>query len=73
MGELHASLLRCRRCGGVLPAALESVALAVQLQDVDVVGETVEQRAGEPFRAENFRPLVEGQLVDDLPPSPGIK
>ena len=35
--------------GSVLPAALEPVALAVHLQDVDVVGEPVQQRAGEAF------------------------
>ena len=34
---------------GVLPAALEAVALAVHFQDVHVVGETIQQRAGEPF------------------------
>ena len=30
-------------------AALEAVALPVHLQDVDVVGEPVQQCAGEPF------------------------
>ena len=30
-----------------LPAALEAVALAVHLQNVDVVGEPVQQRPGE--------------------------
>ena len=34
---------------GVLPAALEPVALSVHLQDVDMVGEPVQQRSGEPF------------------------
>ena len=34
---------------GVFPAALEAVALAVHLQDVDVVGEAVQQRPGQPF------------------------
>ena len=48
--------------GGALPAALEAVALAVHLQDVDVVGEPVQQRAGEPFRAEDLGPLVEGKV-----------
>ena len=32
---------------GALPASLEAVAVAVHLQDVDVVGEPVQQRAGE--------------------------
>ena len=35
----------------VLPAAPEAVAGAVHLQDVDVVGETVQQRAGHGFCA----------------------
>ena len=47
---------------GVLPAALEAVALPVHLQDVDMVGEAVQQRAGEPFRAEDLGPLVERQI-----------
>ena len=48
--------------GGVLPAVLQPVALAIHLQDVDVVGEPVQQRAGEPFRAEHVGPFVEGQV-----------
>ena len=47
---------------GVLLAALEAVALAVHLQDVHVVGEPVQQRSGEAFRAEDFGPLVERQI-----------
>ena len=42
--------------GSVLPAAFEPVAFAVHLQDVDVLGE--------PFRAEDLGPLVEGQVGD---------
>ena len=49
--------------GSVLPAALEPVALAVHLQDVDVVGEPVQQRSGEAFRAEDLGPFGEGRLV----------
>ena len=70
MGELRASLLRCRRRGGVLPAALESVAVAVHLQDVDVVGQAVQQCAGETLRPEDFRPLVEGQVGGDQDGAP---
>ena len=65
MGELRASLLRCRRCGGVLPAALEAVAVAVHFQDMDVVGEPVQQRSGEPLRAEHVGPLVKRQVGGD--------
>ena len=62
MGELRASLLRCRRCGGVLPAALEPVAVAVHFQDMDVVGEPVQQGSGEPLRAEHVGPLGKRQV-----------
>jgi transcriptional regulator GlxA family with amidase domain len=41
---------------------LEPVALAVQLQDADVLGQPVEKRAGEPLIAEYTRPLVERQI-----------
>ena len=43
--------------GGVLPAVLEAVAVAVHLQDVNVVGEPVKQSAGEPLGAEHVGPL----------------
>ena len=51
--------------GDVLPAALEPVALAVHLQDMDAVGEPVQQRAGEAFRTEHPGPLIEGQVGGD--------
>jgi len=38
---------------------IEPVAVAVHLQDMDVVGEPVEQRAGEPFGTEHAGPFVE--------------
>ena len=41
---------------------LEAVALAVHLQDVDMVGEAVQQRSGQAFRPEDPGPLVEGQV-----------
>jgi len=34
-------------------ARLQAITLAVHLEDVDVVREAVEERAGEPFRAED--------------------
>ena len=40
----------------------EVVAVAVHIQDVDVVGETVQQRSGQAFRPEDLGPLVEGQV-----------
>ena len=49
------------RYGG-LQAAPEAVVLAVHLQDVDVAGEPAQQRPGEPLRAEDPGPLVDGQV-----------
>ena len=40
----------------VLTTALEAVAVAVHFQDMHVVGETVQQRVGEPFRTEHVGP-----------------
>ena len=48
------SLLRLRR-----------VALTVHLQNVDVVGEPVQQRSGEAFRSEALGPPVEGEVGGD--------
>ena len=45
-----------------LPALPEAVAFAVHLQDVHVVSEAVQESAGEPFRAEDVGPYVEGQV-----------
>ena len=47
---------------GGFPAVPEAVAIAVHLQDVDVVGETVQQGPGEPLRPEDLGPLVEGKV-----------
>ena len=43
----------------------EAAAVAVHLQDMDVVGEPVQQRAGEAFRSEHLGPLVERQVGGD--------
>ena len=45
-----------------LSATLETVAVAVHLQDVDVVGEAVQQRAGQPLRPEYLGPFVEEKV-----------
>ena len=45
-----------------LPALSEPVALAVHLQDVNVVSKAVQQRSVQPRRAEHFGPFVEGQV-----------
>ena len=47
------------------PALLEPIALPVHLQDMDTVRETVEECSGEPLRAEDFGPLVEGKVGRD--------
>ena len=40
-------------------ALCESIALAVHFEDVDVVGEAIQQRAGEPLGTEHAGPFVE--------------
>ena len=41
-------------------AVLEAEAVAVHLQDVDMMSKPVQQCAGEPFGAEDFGPFFEG-------------
>ena len=60
---LSAVLLHGSRRGGAVPAGLEAVALAVHLQGVHVVGEAIQQRAGESFRPEDLGPSSKGRLV----------
>ena len=45
-----------------LPALLEAEAIPVHLQDMDMVGEAVEEGPSEVFRAKDLGPLVEGQV-----------
>jgi hypothetical protein len=49
---------------------LELIALAVHLEDVNVMREPVEERAGEPFGAEDARPLIERQVARDQDRAP---
>ena len=56
--------------GGALPAVAEAVAVAVHLQDMDVVGEPVQQHAGEAFRTEHLGPLIERQVGGDQDGAP---
>ena len=46
-------------------ALLEPEAVAVHLEDMDMVGEAIEQRAGQPLGAEHAGPLIEGQVAGD--------
>ena len=50
----------CGRAGFL--AVFEAIALAVQLHDVDVMGQPIEQRASQPLGAEDLGPFVEGQI-----------
>ena len=45
-----------------LLALLEAEALSVHLQDMYMVGQAVEEGPGEPLRAKDLGPLVEGQV-----------
>ena len=47
------------------PTLREPVALAIHLEDVDVVGQAVEQSAGQPLRSEGLGPFVERQVAGD--------
>ena len=58
----EASGRRGGRVGAGLLAVFEAVAVAVELEDVDVMGQPVEQRAGEAFGAEDLGPFVEGEI-----------
>ena len=44
------------------PALLEPIALAVHLQDMDMVGDAVEQSVGEALAGEDRRPFLERQV-----------
>jgi len=48
-----------------VPALLKAIAVAVHLQDVDMVGEAVEQSTGEALGTEDLGPLLEGQVAGD--------
>ena len=45
-----------------LLALFEAIAVAVQFEDVDVVGQPVQQRAGQPLGPEHAGPFVERQV-----------
>jgi len=46
-------------------ALLETIAVAVHFEDVHVMGESVEQGAGEAFGTEDLGPFLEGQVRGD--------
>ena len=43
----------------------EAVAVAVHLETIDVVGDAVQQCAGQTFRSQSFRPFVKGKIAGD--------
>src|SRR5882757_4552041 len=47
------------------PALFRPIAVAVHFEDVDVVGQSVEQRTGQPLGPEHAGPLVERQIAGD--------
>ncbi len=47
------------------PALREPVALAIHLEDVDVVGQAIEKSAGQSLGSEGPGPLVERQVAGD--------
>jgi hypothetical protein len=47
------------------PALFEPITVAVHFEDVDVVGQSVEQRTGQPVGPEHAGPFVEWQIVGD--------
>ena len=43
----------------------ETIALAVHLEDIDVVSDAIEQSAGEPLRSQGFRPFIKWKIAGD--------
>jgi len=54
-------LIRC----DLTSAVVEAEAVTVHLEDMDVVGEAIEQRASKTLGAEHAGPLIEGQVAGD--------
>jgi hypothetical protein len=46
-------------------AVFEPVTVTVHLEDVNVVSEAIEQRAGQAFGGEHTGPFIEGQIAGD--------
>ena len=63
MGRFTSGLFAAPPAPG--PRLFQAVAFAIHLQDMNVVGEAIEQRAGQSFRAEHAGPVLEGQVRGD--------
>lgn len=61
--QLDAGLLSRLLFQAMTPALVQADALAIHFQDIDVMGQAVQQGAGEPFRAEGLRPFIERQVA----------
>jgi hypothetical protein len=48
-----------------LLALFEAIAVAIHFEDVNVVGQPIEQRAGQPLGPKHAGPLVERQIGGD--------
>ena len=46
-----------------LLAVFEAEAVSVHLQNVDVMGQSIQERSGETFRSEDVSPLDKGRLL----------
>jgi hypothetical protein len=66
--QLEVKLLSMRERRAAFEAALlEAIAVAVHLQDMNVMGKPVEQGAGQPLGAEDLGPFLEGCSVCLVP------
>jgi hypothetical protein len=63
--SLGVAQLSCLWLALASPALFEPIAVAVHFEDVDVVGQSVEQRTGQPHGPEHAGPFVEWQIAGD--------
>ena len=64
-GQVLSGFGRLRIVCDLTLAVLEPEAVAVELEDVNVVGKAIEQRASQALGGEHARPFVEGQVAGD--------
>ena len=48
----------------IFTVVFEPVAFAVHLKDMEVVGQSIQQCAYQPFGTKDFSPFIEGQVSD---------
>src|SRR5580692_4336277 len=63
--ELGVAQLSCLWLALASLALFEPIAVAVHFEDADVVGQSVEQRTGQPLGPEHAGPFVEWQIAGD--------